>query len=155
MCIRDSDQPEEAAPSSSAAPARAEAEAGTALALLDTLEVKGRAPKTGYGREQFGPSWADVDRNGCDTRNDILRRDLVDVVLRAGTGGCTVLRGTLHGPYTGTTIAFVAGPDTSTDVQIDHVVALSDAWQKGAQSLDAEAREAFANDPLNLSLIHI
>ena len=145
----------EAAPSSSApavptAPATAPARAGTALALLDTLEVKGRAPKTGYERERFGQSWADVDRNGCDTRNDILRRDLVDVVLKAGTGGCKVLRGTLHGPYTGTTIAFVSGPDTSADVQIDHVVALSDAWQKGAQSLSADERAAFANDPLNL-----
>ena len=143
-------EPEEAAPSSSAAPARAAAEAGTALALLDTIEVKGRAPKTGYERELFGPSWADVDRNGCDTRNDILRRDLVEVTVKPGTGGCTVLRGTLHGPYTGSTIAFVSGQDTSSDVQIDHVVALSDAWQKGAQSLDADERLAFANDPLNL-----
>lgn len=91
-----------------------------------------------------------MDRNGCDTRNDILRRDLVDVAVKPGTGGCKVQRGTLHGPYTGSTIAFVSGQDTSSAVQIDHVVALSDAWQKGARSLDADDRLAFANDPLNL-----
>ena len=56
-----------------AAPAAASGDAASALAALP---VKGRAPKTGYAREQFGPAWADVDRNGCDTRNDILRRDL-------------------------------------------------------------------------------
>ena len=124
--------------------------AGTALAALATLEVKGRAPKTGYDRELFGQAWADVDRNGCDTRNDVLRRDLVDVVLDARTDGCVVLSGLLADPYTGSTIDFLRGVDTSSDVQVDHVVALSDAWQKGAQQWDAATREAFANDPLNL-----
>ncbi|WP_397321065.1 hypothetical protein [Paenarthrobacter nicotinovorans] len=47
-----------------------------ALTDLQSIPIKGRAPKAGYSREQFGPRWADVDRNGCDTRNDILRRDL-------------------------------------------------------------------------------
>ncbi|UBH24368.1 DUF1524 domain-containing protein [Micrococcus porci] len=138
----------EAAPSSPAA--EAPAADGTALAALQSLPVKGRAPKTGYSREQFGPAWADVDRNGCDTRNDVLRRDLADVVLKAGTNGCVVLSGTLHGPYTGEVIAFQRGPGTSTAVQIDHVVSLSDAWQKGAQGLSAGRRAAFGNDPLNL-----
>ncbi len=124
--------------------------AGSALAGLATLAVKGRAPKTGYDRALFGQAWADVDRNGCDTRNDVLRRDLTAYVLKAGTHGCVVLSGTLHDPYTGTTIEFVRGPVTSTAVQIDHVVALSDAWQKGAQQLSAESRRAFANDSLNL-----
>lgn len=124
--------------------------AGTARAALASLPVKGRAPATGYDRARFGQRWADVDRNGCDTRNDVLRRDLVDVVVKAGTGGCRVLSGTLHGPYTGRTIAFTAGPGTSEDVQIDHVVSLSDAWQTGAQSLPADRREQLANDPLNL-----
>jgi hypothetical protein len=122
--------------------------ATTALALLDTISVKGRAPKTGYDREgQFGTAWIDVDRNGCDTRNDILARDLVDEVLE---GSCKVLTGSLADPYTATTIAFVRGNTTSTLVQIDHVVALSDAWQKGAQQLDQATRIALANDPLNL-----
>lgn len=123
---------------------------GTAAELLATLPVKGRAPKTGYGREAFGPAWADVDGNGCDTRDDVLRRDLEAVSLRRGSDGCRVSRGTLHGPYTGKTIAFRAGEGTSEAVQIDHVVALSDAWQTGAQQLTAAQRQALANDPLNL-----
>lgn len=119
-----------------------------ALATLDTLEVKGRAPKTGYDRALFGQAWADVDRNGCDTRNDILARDLTDITYKDGT--CRVLTGTLDDPYTGRTINFVRGQDTSTAVQIDHLVALSDAWQKGAQQLSPERREQLANDPANL-----
>ena len=126
------------------------ANSGTALAVLATLTVKGRAPKTGYDRAQFGPAWADVDRNGCDTRNDVLRRDLTRYVIKAGTHGCVVLSGTLLDPYTATTIGFVRGQTTSTLVQIDHVVALSDAWQKGAQQLSAETRRALANDSFNL-----
>lgn len=123
---------------------------GSALAALATLTVKGRAPRTGYDRALFGPAWADVDRNGCDTRNDVLRRDLTARVLKAGTHGCVVLRGTLRSPYTGRTLAFVRGAGTSSAVQVDHVVALSDAWQKGAQRLSPAVRETLANDPLNL-----
>lgn len=126
---------------------------GSALAALATLAVKGRAPKTGYDRALFGPAWADVDHNGCDTRNDVLRRDLTAYVLRAGTHGCLVVSGTLRDPYTGTTIEFRRGPGSSTRVQIDHVVALSDAWQKGAQRLSDGDRLAFANDSLNLLAI--
>ncbi|MGO4384455.1 GmrSD restriction endonuclease domain-containing protein [Specibacter sp. RAF43] len=124
--------------------------AATALDLLATLPVKGRAPKTGYSRAEFGHAWADVDRNGCDTRNDILGRDLTAKTFRPGTRDCLVLTGVLADPYTARTISFVRGQTTSTAVQIDHVVALSDAWQKGAQQLSAERRTAFANDPLNL-----
>ena len=123
---------------------------GSALAALATLPVKGRAPKTGYTRALFGQAWADVDRNGCDTRNDVLRRDLTRYVLKAGTNGCLVLSGTLKDPYSGTSVAFIRGAATSAAVQIDHVVALSDAWQKGAQQWTASGRTQFANDPLNL-----
>ena len=123
---------------------------GFAVAALATLAVKGRAPKTGYDRALFGQAWADVDRNGCDTRNDVLRRDLRPSVARTGTHGCIILSGTLQDPYTATTIAFVRGVSTSSAVQIDHVVALSDAWQKGAQQLTPAARKALANDLLNL-----
>ncbi len=124
--------------------------AGTALAAVGALTVKGRAPESGYTRDQFGQAWADVDRNGCDTRNDILRRDLTGFVLKTGTNGCLVLRGTLKDPYSGKVISFVRGVGTSEAVQIDHVVALSDAWQKGAQTLSLATRTALANDPLNL-----
>ncbi len=114
------------------------------------MTVKGRAPKTGYARDLFGGGWVDTDRNGCDTRNDILARDLTNVTYRPGTRDCVVETGTLADPYSGTLISFVKGNTTSNDVQIDHVVALSDAWQKGAQQWDGGTRIAFANDPLNL-----
>jgi Protein of unknown function (DUF1524) len=126
------------------------AKVGSARAALATLAVKGRAPKTGYDRALFGQAWADVDRNGCDTRNDVLRRDLMAYILKPGTHGCLVLSGTLRDPYTATTIAFVRGQATSADVQIDHVVALSDAWQKGARQWSTPRRTTFANDSLNL-----
>jgi hypothetical protein len=122
----------------------------SALAALRDLAVRGRAPRTGYDRALFGQSWADVDRNGCDTRNDVLRRDLTAYRLRAGTHGCLVLSGALGDPYTATTIAFLRGQSTSAKVQIDHVVALSDAWQKGAQQWSTPRRTTFANDSLNL-----
>lgn len=112
--------------------------------------MKGRAPKTGYNRDEFGPAWADVDRNGCDTRNDILARDLTNETFKPGTNNCVVTAGTLADKYTGATINFTRGQDTSSDVQIDHIVPLSDAWQKGAQQLSAGQRKELANDPLNL-----
>ena len=127
-----------------------EASPKTAEAVLETLAVKGRAPKTGYERSQFGPAWSDVDRNGCDTRNDILYRDLTSITYKPGTRDCVVLSGVLVDPYSGEKIAFERGAKTSMDVQIDHVVALSNAWQTGAFKLSYEKRLAFANDPMNL-----
>jgi len=131
-----------AKPKTPAAPGR-----HSALAVLATLPVKGKAPKTGYDRTgDFGPAWLDVDRNGCDTRNDILRRDLT----RVTGSGCRVLTGTLKDPYTGSTIPFVRGQRTSAAVQIDHVVPLANAWQTGARSLSRQQRADLANDPINL-----
>jgi hypothetical protein len=128
----------------------ATASPASALAALATIPVKGRAPMTGYSRDQFGSGWVDTDHNGCDTRNDVLARDLTGETFKPGTRDCVVLTGTLADPYSGRTIAFQRGQDTSEAVQIDHVVALSDAWQKGAQQWTAQRRTAFANDPLNL-----
>jgi hypothetical protein len=119
----------------------------SAINKLDSLPIKGRAPKTGYSREQFGAGWGDAGQ--CDTRNFILGRDMTGVVTKSPTD-CTVLSGTLNDPYTGRTIHFTRGAGTSSAVQIDHVVALSDAWQKGAQQLDVGRRAELYNDPLNL-----
>ncbi|ERI35325.1 DUF1524 domain-containing protein (plasmid) [Arthrobacter sp. TES] len=144
-------EPSETAASKTPEPAqKPQAAAGTALEQLQTIPVKGRAPKTGYDRDLFGAGWKDPDRNGCDARNDMLNRDLTDTAHKPGTQGCVVTTGTLADPFTATTIDFIRGNATSTAVQIDHVVALSDAWQKGAQQLAPNQREAFANDPLNL-----
>ncbi|MBP2366748.1 HNH endonuclease family protein [Pseudonocardia parietis] len=124
--------------------------AGSASAALAGLQVKGRAPKTGYAREEFGRRWADIDRDGCDQRNQVLARDMDRETFKAGTHDCVVLTGSLRDTYTATTISFTRGRGTSERVQIDHVVALSDAWQKGAQQLDEATREKIGNDPLNL-----
>ena len=120
------------------------------IKALETLAVKGRAPKTGYSRSAFGPAWADVDRNGCDTRNDILKRDLTQVTYRAKTKDCVVESGVLLDPFSGENINFQRGEKTSALVQIDHVVALSNAWQTGIFKADLATRKNFANDPLNL-----
>jgi len=140
--------PGPASASPGSAPAPPAGNGSTALEVLATLPVKGRAPKTGYDRTgMFGSAWLDVDRNGCDTRNDVLARDLTAIVT---SGPCTVTSGILVSPYTTATIDFVRGNDTSALVQIDHLVALSNAWQTGAQQLSQEQRIALANDPLNL-----
>lgn len=138
----------------------------TVRAALDSIPVKGRAAKTGYEREKFGERWTDdnqadvgrTSRNGCDTRNDILYRDLTDKVV--AYNGCKVLSGELLDPYTGKQIDFLCGVGAkqsgkcdaklSRTIEIDHVVSLSDAWQKGAQQISFEQRTALANDPLNL-----
>lgn len=116
-----------------------------ARTVLEALAVKGRAPKTGYERSQFGDGWKVT--NGCDMRNTILRRDLSDIEMNEK---CQVIKGVLTDAYTGKTIQFTRSAGTSDDVQIDHVVALSDAWQKGAQQLSYERRIELANDPLEL-----
>jgi hypothetical protein len=120
------------------------------LSIIEAQVTKGRAAKTGYTRAQFGQTWADVDRNGCDTRNDILKRDLTGEVFKEKTRECVVLSGTLVDPFSGETINFVRGNVSSMEVQIDHVVALSNAWQTGAVKLSIKDRTAFANDPINL-----
>lgn len=124
---------------------KTESAIGKAADTLKRLEIKGRAPKTDYSRSQFGDGWQTV--GGCDTRNIILHRDLVDVVTNEQ---CKVVSGLLHDPYTGHDIQFRRGETTSDDVQIDHVVALSNAWQTGAQQLTPEERIKLANDPLEL-----
>ncbi len=116
-----------------------------AIASLAKLEVKGRAPKTGYSRSQFGDGWALI--GACSTREIILARDLTTAKIDVS---CQVLSGLLADPYTGNTITFQRGPSTSALVQIDHVVALSNAWQTGAQQLSSIERLALANDPLEL-----
>lgn len=121
------------------------APAPTALAVLETLPVKGRAPMTGYSRDLFGGDWTDVDGNGCDTRADILRRDLVERVM---SSRCSVLSGVLYpDPFTGAPLTYVRGRSV---VDIDHVVALGNAWATGAQGIGPRARIQLANDPLNL-----
>jgi hypothetical protein len=122
------------------------AASGSALGVLDTLPVKPEVNSPPYRRDSFGPPWDDVDDNGCDTRNDILARDLTQL---ARSNGCVVAAGRLDDPYTGDDITFNRARGASA-VQIDHVVSLSDAWRTGASQWTAKQRLAFANDPENL-----
>ena len=127
-------------------PANTQAAPIEALVALNNLEVKGRAPKTGYARSQF-PHWSDPDRNGCDARNDTLKRDLTNISYKVGTRECKVIAGQLLDPFSGKVITFSA---TKAVIDVDHVVALSNAWQTGAAYFDKNKRSQIANDPLNL-----
>jgi hypothetical protein len=143
-----------AAPSVSAVPADLPLGAsGSAAIALALIPVKGRAASTGYSRSQFGEEWTDANtaslgNNGCDTRDDILHRDLARITTDSTT--CTVVTGALMDPYTAATLALSPGSAGSDTIQVDHVVSLSDAWQTGAQQLTADQRTALANDPLSL-----
>lgn len=119
--------------------------ANLAIDVLQKLPVKGRAPKNDYSRNNFGSGWS--TKSGCDTRNIILNRDLQNPIIDKN---CNVISGILDDPYTGKIIQFKRGKGTSSRVQVDHVVALSDAWQKGAQKLSKDERTDLANDPLEL-----
>ncbi len=149
MCYRDNvDRQPDAEPSPAATPSF-----DAARSEMEALPMRAWDPVRDFDRFRFGERWSDdvnvqFGHNGCNTRDDILRRDLADLQVRPGT--CFAQRGILHDPYTGATIDFVRGPDTSPAVQIDHVVSLSDAWYTGARVWDDQRRRDFANDPRNL-----
>ncbi|MER6805433.1 MULTISPECIES: HNH endonuclease family protein [Streptomyces] len=135
------------------APVTGETDRAAARELIETVPTKGRGPKTGYDREDFGYAWMDtadgvpLARNGCDTRNDLLRRDGQDLRFRSGSD-CVVIAMTLADPYTGKTIEW--RKQQAAEVQIDHVVPLSYSWQMGASRWSEDKREQLANDVLNL-----
>lgn len=120
-------------------------DAPLATEILEKLEVKGRAPKTDYARDQFYGGWPTVD--GCSLRQKIIKREFGDTAV---LDGCNVLAGEFDEPYTGEHKKFTEREQISKGIQIDHVVALSDAWQKGAQNITTEERYNLATDPLNL-----
>ena len=131
----------------------------SALNTLNSLDVRGKAPMTGYSRDKFGQAWSDAagdfkgwTKNGCDSRNDALGRDLSDVTFKAGTHDCKVLRGTWKiEPYTGAhNRLFVSGGSYAQELDIDHRVPLGWAWAMGAWKWTDSKRAALANDPANL-----
>ena len=126
--------------------------ANRVVVMLDSIPGTDSADNTpDYKRDEFGPRWSDIDHNGCDTRNDILQRDLTDVTFKLGTHDCVVITGLLDDNFTGQQIEFVK--TRAGEVQIDHMVPLSWAWQNGATEWSADKRQQFANDPLNLSAV--
>lgn len=122
------------------------------LQQLAELEVRPSADERQphYERTQFGDGWQDLDGDGCNTRNEVLARDLESVDYRPRTNNCVVETGVLQDPYTDTTINFQHGKESSQLVQIDHVVALADAWDAGAWQWSSRQRIEFSNDHLNL-----
>lgn len=135
------------------APVEGDGAEASARKLIEGLKVKGRGPRTGYDRDEFGYAWMDsadgvpLARNGCDTRNDLLKRDGRKLRLRSGSD-CVVVAMTLDDPYTGTTVEW--RKQKASEVQIDHVVPLSYSWQMGSSRWPESKREQLANDPLNL-----
>lgn len=131
----------------SAATSQASENTPLAIDLLEQLAIKGRAPKTGYGRDEFYSDWPKI--SGCSLRQIIIKREVGDSAVLANDN-CTVTAGTFVEPYTGQTLEFTEKSEFTKGIQIDHVVALSDAWQKGAQALSKDERYSLATDPLNL-----
>lgn len=121
------------------------ADENLAINVLEKLEVKGRAPKTGYARDEFYSGWPTVE--GCNLRQKIIKREFGETAV---LDGCNVVAGEFEEPYTGEYLKFSSREEISKGVQIDHVVALSDAWQKGAQYFEKSVRYRIATDPLNL-----
>lgn len=124
-----------------------------ARGIIRRVRIAAAGSSRPYDRTTFGRPWTDSSaaawsRNGCDTRDDVLRRDLTGWTLRDGR--CAVLSGQLDDPYTGRTIAFKRGRLTSKKVEIDHSVALHYAWEHGADRWTDSRREEYANDPLVL-----
>ncbi len=124
------------------------------LAGIQVVAV--RIHRYDYRRAAFGDAWTDdndapLGHNGCDTRDDILNRDLTDKTFVAITR-CpdAVATGTLHDPYTNATIAFQRGAKVGESVQIDHLIPLALAWDLGAYDWPLPERVRFANDPANL-----
>jgi len=106
------------------------------------MPIKGRAPRTGYDRDMWAV-WSAYAASGCNARQATLARDMRDVQQV----GCEVVGGRLIDPYTGAAIVI---PAADPQIDIDHVVSLSDAWQKGAAAWSSDRMQQFASDPLNL-----
>lgn len=125
----------------------------SALGVALGLETRDR-DRVGYKRAAFGPAWQDVDHNGCDTRNDVLRRELRKRQTKPGTKGCVLLKGRLadvdYENYAQREVLYTRGDGK---IEIDHVVPLADAWRAGAYAWEPARRLQFANDAENLEAI--
>ncbi|MCH9666772.1 MAG: HNH endonuclease family protein [Actinomycetia bacterium] len=124
--------------------------------LAGVAEIPARERRYDYRRDAFGKSWTDDTTapggyNGCDTRNDILDRDLYDKTY-VSIKRCpnAVGTGTLLDPFTNKVVPFTRGNRVGAAVQIDHLVPLALAWDLGAWDWTEERRIRFANDPANL-----
>ncbi|QKV97352.1 HNH endonuclease [Streptomyces sp. NA02950] len=109
--------------------------ASTAQTELNTLTVASEGSMTGYSRDLF-PHWITISGT-CNTRETVLKRDGTNVVV---DGSCYPTSGSWYSPYDGATWY------AASDVDIDHVVPLAEAWRSGASSWTTSKRQSFAND---------
>ena len=110
---------------------------GSALALLQTVRVENEY-QVGYDRALF-EHWRDIDGDGCDSRDQVLKRDSISLP-QVDPVNCNVIAGDWVSPYDG------AKWTNPSDIDIDHVIALKEAWDSGAWAWSAAQRKAFAND---------
>jgi hypothetical protein len=131
-------------------------DAAAACGRLDALTVTPNRGSASYDRAAFGPDWSSLGSyprlaDGCTARDDVLKRDLTD--LKTGDRNtCIVFSGTLQDPYTGQTLPY--SRYSSSQIEIDHVVALGAAWRSGVRDWDSVPRVRFANDTANLMAVH-
>jgi hypothetical protein len=118
------------------------------IATIELLEVAAEPQRRGYSREVF-EHWVDLTGSGCTTRHKVLAAQATAVARSAatsgGAGSCVVFEGDWELLFDGSRHVGLA-----SEIDVDHVVALAEAWDSGAHSWDAERRRIFANDPLNL-----
>lgn len=131
------------APAAEAAPPTP-VSAATARTYLGQLAVKPEGSSTGYSRDKF-PHWI-TQSGACNTREVVLKRDGTSVVQDSS---CAAVSGSWYSPYDGATWTAAA------DLDIDHVVPLSEAWRSGASSWTTASRQAFANDLTRPQLIAV
>lgn len=117
------------------------------LGLLDLLEVAEEPPRVGYSRDEF-PHWHDISGSGCTARQDALSAQALGLVQRDLVRSCVIVEGDWYSLFDGVT--FSGAP---AEIDVDHVVALAEAWDSGAAAWTLERRRQFANDPLNLLVV--
>jgi hypothetical protein len=118
--------------------------ATTARTELASLTVRADGSMSGYSRDLF-PHWHTVSGT-CNTREEVLKRDGKNVVVNSS---CAATSGSWFSPYDGATWT------AASDVDIDHVVPLADAWRTGASSWTTARREQFANNLSSPQLIAV
>ncbi|WP_326593835.1 HNH endonuclease family protein [Streptomyces sp. NBC_01294] len=118
--------------------------ASAARSYLATVTPKAEGSTSGYNRDLF-PHWSTVS-GSCNTRETVLKRDGVNV---GQDSACAAVSGSWYSEYDGATWT------AASDLDIDHVVALAEAWRSGASSWTTTKRQQFANDLTRPQLIAV
>jgi hypothetical protein len=119
-----------------ASPAYAESYSAPLMTAISDLPTASEV-RTGYDRDLF-PHWVDADGDGCHSRNEVLIAEADDPPTVGS--GCSLSGGRWFSYYDR-----VSWTNTS-DVDIDHMVPLAEAWDSGARTWSTATRQLFAND---------